>query len=98
MTNLTDFGARRRKHRGIQFSQITLEQLILDQQNDAFCPEIKLEIDAEGRPPFRTDHNGIIVKTANPNEQIAISYQLKELVLDLSHYPVLESHPSGRKL
>lgn len=49
-------------------------------------------------PPFQTDDNGLLVRTANPSAQIVVPHSLKQRLLALSHYPVLAGHTGGRKL
>ena len=82
----------------LNFNQITLEELVVAQHNDAFCAEISRRLNEGVKMPFAEDDNGLLVRTANSDHQIVIPHSLKQRVLTLNHYPLLAGHPGGRKL
>lgn len=87
--------AEQEQPRDLHFSQITLIELISAQMEDAFCSEIHIKIDGLGAgesPLFRTDDNGLFVRTTNRNTKVFVPHSGKPRVLDLSHYLVFASH------
>lgn len=82
--------------RDIHFRQVILEELITAKLHNPFCAKIHPRIYWGHSTPFRSDYNGVLVRTKNSNAEIVVPYSLKQRVLSLSHCSVPSSHLGGR--
>ena len=77
---------------------ITMEEIRSAQIHDRFCSDTFIRLNEGEGLAFKIDHNGLLVRTVNPDPQIVVPHSLKKRVLMLNHWPKLAAHPGGRKL
>ena len=77
---------------------ITLEELVLAQESDAFCKVIRSRLNGGDDLPFAVDDRGFLSRYVEAFPQIVIPQTLKPRVLYISHHAKLAAHRGGRKM
>ena len=84
--------------KNLHFDQITMDELISAQLHDVFCADVRRRLNEGEGVRFELNKDGLLVRTATPDQQVVITHALKKRVLWLNHNPTLSGHPGGRKL
>ncbi len=79
------------------FTPISHEELVIAQQQDSFCSDIRRKLNEGEVLPFGFNQDGLLCRTVE-HEQVVIPHALKARVLHIHHYARLAGHPGGRKL
>ena len=82
----------------VSFQPIQIEELLREQLVDGFCTEICRRLNGGEVLPFDIDDEGLLTRSSGRGNQIVIPQCLKERVLLINHYSLLNGHPGGRKL
>ena len=80
------------------FQQISIEELLVTQQSDAFCMDIRRRLNEGVVMAFGFNDAGLLIRKSEIGPQIVIPHVLKARVLHIHHYARLAGHPGGRKL
>ena len=79
------------------FEPISIEELLVAQQQDALCTDIRRKLDAGEAMSFKMNEDGLLCRIME-HEQIVVPQSLRPRVLHIYHYARLSGHPGGRKL
>ena len=86
-----------------QLSTISMEEIIKEQAEDAFCSQKRAELDSfhdGNHSRFSVNEDGILVRESplDAVRQIVIPKSLRPRLLHLQHVPPLAGHPGGRRM
>lgn len=77
---------------------MTTEELLREQQTDAFCRSIQATMESGPQPVFAVDENGVLCRTGDDTELVILPEALPSRMIHISYYAPTAGHAGSRKL